>query len=62
MIDLTEPIREDVLMAIPSKPLCRDACKGLCPQCGQDLNVKECGCKKDRQNISFNDLDKLKFD
>lgn len=62
VIDITEPVREEVLMSLPSKPLCRDDCKGLCPQCGQDLNAKECGCKKSRQNISFNDLDKLKFD
>lgn len=62
VIDLSNNIREDILMSIPSKPLCRENCRGLCPRCGQDLNVKECGCKKSRSDISFNDLNKLKFD
>lgn len=38
-IDLTPLIREEVILAMPLKPLCRQDCKGLCPVCGEDLNV-----------------------
>ncbi len=39
------PIAEErVQMAIPMKPLCREECLGLCPQCGEDRNLGPCGC------------------
>jgi uncharacterized protein len=39
------PISEErIQMAVPMKPLCREECRGLCPMCGEDLNVTECGC------------------
>lgn len=39
------PIAEErIQMAVPMKPLCSENCRGLCPQCGSDLNVSECGC------------------
>lgn len=39
------PIAEErVQMALPMKPLCRPDCKGLCPECGKDLNQGPCGC------------------
>jgi uncharacterized protein len=37
-------VEERIQMAIPMKPLCREDCRGLCPQCGADLNVSECSC------------------
>lgn len=37
-IDLTPLIREEVILATPVAPLCRPDCKGLCPECGRDLN------------------------
>jgi len=37
-IDLTPLIREEVILATPPAPLCRPDCKGLCPECGRDLN------------------------
>jgi uncharacterized protein len=39
-IDLTPLIREEVILATPAAPLCRPDCKGLCPECGLDLNEK----------------------
>src|SRR5262245_16443945 len=40
-----EPIAEErIQMAVPMKPLCREDCLGLCPQCGQDRNVTACDC------------------
>jgi uncharacterized protein len=43
-LDLTEPVRQAVLLAQPMKPLCRHDCRGLCPSCGQNLNLGQCGC------------------
>jgi uncharacterized protein len=47
IIDLTEVVRQDLLLALPSTPLCREACKGLCPTCGQNLNDGPCDCPDD---------------
>jgi uncharacterized protein len=44
VLDLTEAVREYVLLAVPMKPLCKEACKGLCPTCGQNLNKGKCNC------------------
>lgn len=41
-----ELLREDILLVLPTKVLCRDDCKGLCPYCGIDLNDKKCDCEK----------------
>jgi uncharacterized protein len=43
-IDLNELLREQFYLALPMKPLCRDDCKGLCSQCGTNLNTASCDC------------------
>ena len=43
-LDLREFLREQILLALPMIPVCRADCRGLCPQCGQDRNLKDCGC------------------
>jgi uncharacterized protein len=43
-IDLNELLREQCYLALPMKPLCRDDCKGLCPQCGMNWNTGTCTC------------------
>ena len=43
-LDVSADVREDLLLEIPGFPLCDTRCKGLCPQCGQDLNSGTCGC------------------
>lgn len=45
-IDLAPALREQILLAVPPSPVCDEACKGLCPTCGKDLNAGECGCEK----------------
>ena len=45
-IDLDPIVKEQVLLALPVSVVCKDECKGLCPQCGQDLNEAECGCER----------------
>lgn len=47
VLDIDELIREEVQLFLPSKILCRDDCKGLCFKCGKNLNLGECGCKKE---------------
>lgn len=44
-LDLDELVIQDILLQIPSKLLCREDCKGICPICGTDLNINECNCK-----------------
>jgi uncharacterized protein len=44
-IDLGQLIREQLYLAMPMKPLCRDGCKGLCPECGTNLNRGTCDCR-----------------
>jgi uncharacterized protein len=46
IIDLARALREQILLAVPPPPLCDEACKGLCPQCGKDLNQGDCGCER----------------
>jgi uncharacterized protein len=43
-LDLGEAMREYALLSVPMLPLCREDCKGLCPECGANLNDEECGC------------------
>lgn len=43
-IDLEQLIREQLYLAIPMKPLCDEACQGLCPSCGKNLNAGPCDC------------------
>jgi len=44
-VDLTEAVRQNVLLAIPMVILCREDCPGLCPQCGHDLSLGPCECQ-----------------
>jgi uncharacterized protein len=41
---LEDTLREQVLLAVPLKTVCREECKGLCPQCGKNLNEGPCSC------------------
>ncbi|WP_143122467.1 YceD family protein [Sporomusa acidovorans] len=43
-IDITDLIRESILLAEPIKPVCSETCRGLCPKCGANLNINTCGC------------------
>ncbi len=61
-IDLQQGIQEQVLMAIPLQPLCTEDCKGLCPQCGSNLNQNDCGCAQETRSNKFAVLKNLKLD
>ena len=57
LIDLSELIIEAVSLAAPMKPLCRAECKGICPNCGADLNAGPCTCNPGPlTNQPFKDL------
>ena len=45
-LDLDELFRADILLALPTKYLCKEDCKGLCPVCGMNLNNSSCQCNK----------------
>jgi uncharacterized protein len=43
-LSLEDVVREQVLLSLPSRTLCKEDCKGLCPRCGQNLNLATCTC------------------
>jgi uncharacterized protein len=44
-IDVSDIIREQILLGLPMKPLCREGCRGLCPDCGKNRNRDRCSCR-----------------
>lgn len=44
-LDSDALLRDDILLELPSKLLCKETCKGLCPKCGKNLNEGSCGCQ-----------------
>ena len=44
-LDVIEMLREQFQLALPMKPLCAESCRGLCPECGANLNRAACECK-----------------
>jgi uncharacterized metal-binding protein YceD (DUF177 family) len=49
-VDLWETMLEQVVLSIPMRPLCRDACQGLCPVCGENRNIHSCRCGEKGKN------------
>ncbi|MBI4514258.1 MAG: DUF177 domain-containing protein [Deltaproteobacteria bacterium] len=47
-VDLSPLLREQVLLALPTRPLCRENCAGLCPQCGANRNQIQCACHSEQ--------------
>lgn len=44
VLELQEPLQEQLLVAIPVSPVCNPSCMGLCPECGANLNLGQCDC------------------
>ena len=61
-IDLGQLMREQLYLSLPMKPLCGGDCKGLCPECGTNLNRGACGCKRDWEDPRLAALKNLKSD
>ena len=49
-INLEPLVREQVMLALPTRPLCSESCRGLCSGCGMDLNQEDCRCSSDSQD------------
>jgi uncharacterized protein len=60
-VDITGDIREAIMLSLPRFPLCDEHCKGLCPQCGKDLNGGPCGCRNIEESGSWGALNNLKL-
>jgi uncharacterized protein len=59
-LDISQEIRDTVILGLPSKILCRQDCRGICPQCGVNLNEAECDCKQQTVDPRWEALKKLK--
>ena len=57
VVDLYEILSQQVILVLPEKHLCREACMGLCPRCGANLNLGPCDCK---QEVRFSPFSVLK--
>lgn len=61
-VRLQDVLREQVLLAVPLKAVCRDECKGICPQCGCNLNQESCDCAEALPDPRWDALKDLKKD
>lgn len=59
VLDLTELLRQTIILAAPIRPLCREACKGLCANCGRNLNEGQCDCIVNTEGSPFSKLGEL---
>lgn len=48
ILDLTKSIEEAITLSLPMKVICNEECKGLCPDCGINLNSNNCNCSKEK--------------
>lgn len=60
-IDITEDVRDALILAVPVKILCHESCKGLCPSCGINLNHDECQCTQSNIDPRWEGLNKYHF-
>jgi uncharacterized protein len=61
-LDLSGPVREQLLLRVPEYVLCREECRGLCPTCGADLNEGSCGCPPPPVASPWDALKNVEFD
>lgn len=59
ILDLSEVLRQAVLLATPIQHLCKPTCAGLCPICGADLNLGSCGCVPEEVDPRWEQLSAL---
>jgi len=57
---LQDVLREVVLLALPMQLVCNEACKGICPVCGQDRNQRDCGCQSETVDDRWSKLKSLR--
>jgi len=59
-VDLSPLVREAAILSLPTRPLCREDCSGLCPHCGMNRNLGACGCRDDWTDPRLDVLGALK--
>lgn len=59
LVELDELTANDLIPELPTRTLCREDCKGLCPICGCDRNLTQCGCKEQHTDPRLAALDKF---
>ena len=56
VLDITEIVETSIISTLPIKRICKDDCKGLCQECGSNLNLNTCSCNKENVDIRFEAL------
>jgi uncharacterized protein len=59
ILDLTELVRQNILINLPLAPVCLEECAGICPRCGARLDAGPCGCPPEESESPLADLGKL---
>ena len=59
-LELEDALREQVLLALPLKTICREDCKGLCPHCGKNLNEAQCSCVDEVEDPRWSALKEIR--
>ena len=59
VLDITEVVETSIISTLPIKRICKDDCKGLCQECGCNLNLDTCSCNKEDVDIRFESLREL---
>lgn len=62
VLDLTEPLREQLLLVAPRFVVCTEECRGLCPQCGANRNETTCECVPEKGESPWEALKNITFD
>jgi DUF177 domain-containing protein len=62
VIDLGQLMQEQCYLAVPMKPLCKEECQGLCPECGTNFNIASCECRQTWVDPRLAVLDQLRKD
>ncbi len=57
---LEDVLREQVLLDLPLKVICREDCKGLCPHCGSNMNYEQCSCREPLEDLRWSALKDLR--
>lgn len=57
---LEDVLREQVLLALPLRAICREDCKGLCPHCGKNLNLEQCNCAEPLEDPRWSALKEIR--
>jgi uncharacterized protein len=61
-MDLTEPVRQALIVELPMKPLCREDCAGICPVCGASRNEVQCGHEVQAEDARWSGLRRLRLE